>query len=60
MLVFLSSKLNALCIEAKLKFVNQNKVKITLKSSHGQNEFSCELAFWFILIENSGKKVKLH
>ena len=56
MLVFLSSNFNALCIEAKIKFVNQNKVKITLKSPHGQNEFSCELAFWFILIENSGKK----
>ena len=26
------------------------------KTSHGQNEFSYELTFWFISIENSGKQ----
>ena len=53
---FLSSTLYALCIETKRNFVNQNKGKITLKSSQGQNEFCYELTFWSITIEKSGKE----
>ena len=57
MLVVLSSTLNALRIETKRNFVNQNKGKITLKVVHGQNEFSYELTFWFSSIVNSDKQI---
>ena len=43
-------------LKPKDVFVNQTKGKITLKSSHGQNEFSYELTFWFISIINSGQQ----
>ena len=46
-MIFLSSTLYALCIETKRNIVNQNK---------GKSEFSCELTFWFISIENGGKQ----
>ena len=56
MLVFLSSTLNALYIETKRIFVNQNKGKIALKIFPWKNGFFYEWTFWFISFENSGKQ----
>ena len=42
----------------KLKEIlsNRTKGRQLFKTSHEQNEFSYELTFWFISIENSGKQ----
>ena len=50
----LSSTLYALCIETEIFFVQQNRGTINLPM--GQNEFSYELTFRFIAIENSGEQ----
>ena len=53
----LSSTLYALCIEAKINFVNLNKGKITrIIISMGQSKLSYKLTFWFIPNENRGKQ----
>ena len=54
--IFVKNTLCSLYWKQKKLCKPEQREDNSLKTSHGQNEYSYELTFWFISIENSGKQ----